>query len=111
MTQEEEIHPIDERIDAIEAHLATMTGMAGEDTAVMVTLSSTLAQLYQAKAQLDAAEQLEQLASFANGIVALLDTPQVSALLAQFGIDFNGGEAGDDEDEEAEEDEEEASGD
>lgn len=82
---------LQERIDAVEEYIDQMAGATAEDTVTMVTLSSTLAQLYQAKAQCSIADTL-------STVSAILGTDAALELLNQFGLAGDNGDSGDDED-------------
>jgi len=102
MTEEHDeiIDPIDQRIADIEKHIENSRGMVSEDTPLMVTLSSTLAQLYQAQSQQRVAEAVEEVAAHLSGFVALLDGPVGSKLWDLMGLgESDDGSEDEDEDE------------
>lgn len=78
---------LDDRIAAIEQHIENAGGLVGEDTPLLITLSSTLAQLYQAKAQIAIAEQTEEIAAFLSGIVELVSGPVGEKIFEMMGLD------------------------
>ena len=97
---------IEQRIEDIETHIGNARGLAGEDTPLMITLSSTLAQLHQAQAQARIADAAEEITAHVSGFIALLDGPVGSKLwdLMGLGEDESGDEDEDEPEDEPEDD-------
>jgi uncharacterized protein YigA (DUF484 family) len=97
MTERTDMERLQDRIDRIENYIDLLSGAAQENDAMIVTLTSSLAQCYAAKAQLSSAQSFDEISSYLGGIVSLLDHPAVADML---------GTSGDDSDEDEEEEEE-----